>query len=313
MRRIRIPGLLAIISLDHPLDIRAAADDARYDRPRAGRGPLLNRMIARRFERTLRTPSEPLPSARLRDDEVRVATNKALAKRFNDDPAAVLSSLEAEIEAAARYVAGIDEAEPAHLAQNLFGRLFVADFKATNETVAAAQKTAKSLTSANPLRGLVDRLTGQLNSARATLSAALGNDPSAVHAVSVAAANLAATLKAQRALFRSHGPSLNADAALTATIHAPKRVARQTDRLVEAPIGTLKAGTLILLETGDANAKGFDRRVAFLSEAWSACPASGTVIAITKAIWTRAGTPSETVPAPEPEPVSTEGKAHEEA
>ena len=82
-RRLRIPGLVDLIRIDDPAMIAAASSDARLDRDFAGGGPLINRWIARRIRRSLRTPTSPLPSVSPRDYPERAKRQAALQKRLS--------------------------------------------------------------------------------------------------------------------------------------------------------------------------------------------------------------------------------------
>ena len=288
-RRIRVPFLVDLVLVSAPGDIREAGADRRLDRPLMRRGPLINRWLAGRFSRSLRVPAGPLPSARGRDDPERIAINRALFTRLSAAPDPVIAALSADIAEAARFVAGKRDGDIGPVAQALFAKPFKPAFRANARTIGAARTIAGALSSFNPLTLLANGLTGRVGRAQKELAAALDNDPSAVHSAAIAVHNLVDSLIAMRALYAQGGAaSIPAEAAASRALFGPPRVIRQAERLTEARIGTLNENALILLSTRDANAKGADDRIAFLSETWSACPAGSFVVALLEAIWRKA-------------------------
>src|SRR5262249_61040781 len=84
-RSLRIPGLVDLIQADVGSDIRGLADDARLDRSFDPRGPLINRILARRVRSVLRIDGVPLPSVAPRGDAQRSRAQDILRLRL--DPA----------------------------------------------------------------------------------------------------------------------------------------------------------------------------------------------------------------------------------
>ena len=50
-RRIRVPGLVDIVLVTEPKEIRALDEEPKVDRNFVGRGPLINRLITGRIRR----------------------------------------------------------------------------------------------------------------------------------------------------------------------------------------------------------------------------------------------------------------------
>ena len=79
----RVPGLIDIVTVRDPAALRAMAADPRLDRPQTGRGPLLNRLIARLARDTLKADNHLLPSGRAHDDHRRHDLRAALSARLS--------------------------------------------------------------------------------------------------------------------------------------------------------------------------------------------------------------------------------------
>lgn len=280
MRTLRIPGLIDLVRVSEPALIRDLADNPHLDRIAEG-GPLVSRLVRGQIATALRTPGGPLPSAMRRDSAeragLRAALTEALAAPDLDD------RLGAPVAAAAAYVAG-GNGHPGRLAQTLFGLIFVEGFEASRSTWAAAETLDRSLAGPS-IRGILYRLTGRLAKAQRELSVAMAEDRNGVHAIGVAAHNLAASLSAMREL----DPDTPAEAAVARTLSVPERVPRQGTAVAETVAARIRPGTLVLLNTRDARARTLDPRDGFLAKAWSGCPAHAFVPRLLTRIWTAAG------------------------
>jgi len=95
---------------------------------------------------------------------------------------------------------------------------------------------------------------------------------------------MAASLEALRGMPRT----ASAEAALARAMIAPRRVVRQGVARGESLSGPLRPGTIVMLRVGDATRRTLDPRVAFLSEAWSGCPAHGFVPRVLRRVWDEA-------------------------
>lgn len=288
-RAVTVPLLVDLLRVDDPEEIRRLAEDPNLDRAFTARGPLLNRMLARRIRTTLRTDAGRLPSAKLRDDLGRRETHAALLRRLAD-PGAVVRGLGDSVDAAARYVAGADDRQPGPIAQELFGRMFRPGFRSDAGTWEAAESLDRALSGKNPVRRLLDWLFARAPQAQSRLSHAFDGDLAAVHAAGIAVHNFTASLKALRRLHAgtSKPQLISPDEAWAAALVAPDRVVRQAARVAETTGGTVRPGTLVMLETGTAGRRSLDPRVAFLRDAWSGCPAHAVVPALAREIWRRA-------------------------
>lgn len=289
-RRLRIPGLVDLVRIDDPATIAAASADAKLDRDFSGGGPLINRWIAGRIRKSLRTPTAPLPSVSPRGYPERAERQAALQKRLGAlaSNGAFASEHIAEL---AAYVRG-ERAESAlgPLVQEAVGRLFADRYSASGDSWRAACVMDAAPRNMNPLRALWWAITGAVGRSRQVLSAAVDDDPSGVHATAVAVHSLVRSMKAMRQLWLEPGvrDRISADAAVTRSLRAPESVPRRWSTQASTAWGNLPAGTLALLELDVARERDPDADIIFMAASWSHCPAAEWTTALLKAVWIRA-------------------------
>lgn len=289
MTRIRIPGLVDLVTIDDAAGIAAAAADARLDRRYLRRGPLLNRLILGRVRRVLALQGKPLPPVSERGSQRPVETQAATLARLKLLIGEGLAG--AEIAALAAWVRGQGHAEEGGiLAQQAVGRLFDPAYRADADSWAAALVLRDAPSTFNPLRRLVWALTGRVEASRDLLAAKVGQDPTGLHATGVAIHNLAEGFARMRALYADaalRGLRSTA-AAVSACLVAPPQVLRQPVEAGRCPAGELSPDTLVLLRLGRAHAATPSQETAFLTHSWSACPAADWVPALLSAVWREA-------------------------
>lgn len=290
MDALRIPGLIDLIRADATSAIRALADDGRLDRDFEPRGPLLNRLLVRRIRSVLQVKGIPLPSVAPRTDKERARMQDELRRRL--DPAAGRSLWDTEtISALAAAVRGADDAPaigPA--AQQAVGRLFVAGYRGSDESWAAAQALDAAVHSRNPFEWIFLYLSGRLARARRLLAALVNGDLAGVHATGIAVHNLVRGFERMRELWREprwRAPA-SADAVVEQCLFAPPSVLRQATVPGATVAGAVRPGTLVVLELGSARARAGSREVEFMAGHWAACPAAAFVPALIRAVWQRA-------------------------
>jgi len=276
----RIPGVVDIVTLRDAAALSAAAVDTRLDRPAPGRGPFLNRIIARAARRTLSARGQFLPSAMARTDYRRTDMRTALSARL--EASGLDAALSEPVRRAAVFVS-TGEGKALELAQALIGPAVIDGFAPTRDSVKAAEAIGRALNGSFVTR-LADRLTGRSRAALSNLHRIAQGDLTAVHGLGIAAQNMAASLEALRGMPRT----ASAEAALARAMIAPRRVVRQGVARGESLSGPLRPGTIVMLRVGDATRRTLDPRVAFLSEAWSGCPAHGFVPRVLRRVWDEA-------------------------
>ena len=287
--RIRIPGLIDVLRSGSPGEILAAADHPALARGAEVSGPLLNRLILWRTRRGLRAAAGPLPSALPREDTGRAQAQEALAERLDPTRSSALWD-EETLDGLAEAARGTARRPVGELAQEAVGRLFRPDYRATSETWSAARTLDGSLRSNNPILRLWWLVTRAVPRAQRTLSEAVGGDLAGVHATGIAVHTLARAVERLAEIYRDRQlrETLSTKAVLGRALTAPEAVLRQAVGTAETPLGPVEGGTLVVFQTQAAAARSADRRVAFLSESWSFCPAHTLVPALLREIWRRA-------------------------
>src|SRR6516165_8768354 len=160
-RRIRLPGIVDVVLVSDPAEIRALNDARGVDRNFVLRGPLINRLIVARIHRWFQIMGQLLPSLTRRYDQVRADHQQKLAAAIDPISGNTLwSSL--QIDALAGYVRGSGTDEAAGIvAQQIVGSLFDPVYHADGATWKAAKLIDQFRDGISPIQ-IVWHLTGQL-------------------------------------------------------------------------------------------------------------------------------------------------------
>lgn len=288
-RRRRIPGLLDIMTIDDAAEIDRLLADRRIDRVPAA-GPWLNRLITGRIRRMLTLNGSPLPTMASRLDLERGEAQAQLAAGLDGRARGIPSLAADDLAAVVDYVAGGPDRRAAGIAlQSLVGRLFDADYSADRTTYAAAERVNRSLASRNPLRWLVDRMSGRSARAKDLLAARIGDNPAGLHATMIAFHNLVVTADRMRALLATRqGRGLSPDSAAALCLVAPETILREAVRPADTVAGPLDRGTLVAINLRKATDGRMQPGQTLLDGQWSQCPASLYVRNLVREIWRRA-------------------------
>ncbi|MEP1355428.1 MAG: hypothetical protein ABJX32_01155 [Tateyamaria sp.] len=277
----KIPGLIDVQRVRDPGVVRSVAADTRLGRVAPGRGPLVNRFIARMAADLFRAEGRVLPSGRAPDDRLRLDMRAALAERIaapdlSDRCAAAVSE-------AAAFVRG-GSGDAMRVTQAVLGSVVLDAFEPSTQTVKAAEDIGRGL-NGGLLRQALDWIVGGSRGARSILFKACDGDLNAVHTLGIASQNFAASLS----ILRSLPPETEAEVALARAMTAPAQVVRQGKCPAETRAGGVDSGTLVILQTSDVTRRTLDPRDAFLRDAWSGCPAHALVPDLLRRIWIEAG------------------------
>lgn len=285
-RKIRIPALMDLLIVKEPGAIVALSEDPRLDRDFKARGPLLNRLLARRIRRVLQVDGTPLPALAPRGAERPSQGQRDLEAQLNDARCS-----EAHLRTLAEYVRGRPgERDLGPLVQEVLGCLFRPGYAADAESWRAARLLDKAARSNNPLRHLVWRLSGRVRKARRTLVERAGGDPAAVHTTAVAVHNIVrafermSDLAARPGALRWLGPGEAASRCLA----APNSVLRQATGGGTTVAGSFRPGTLVVFSLEAARARTLRRDLTFMTGSWSRCPAHAWVPRLLATVWERA-------------------------
>jgi hypothetical protein len=289
-RSLRIPGLVDLIRVDASSEIRVLADDGRLDRRFERRGPLINRILLGRLRRVLRVGGMPLPSVAPRGDAQRAQAQEALTRRL--DPAGRRPLWDEEtilgLVGALRGTPGAPALGPA--TQHAVGRLFVADYRSSSKSWAAAVTLNTAVQTRNPLRALFLNLSGRLKRARALLAELVGGDLAGVHATGIAVHNLVRGFERMRELWSEPNRRVRsaADAVVAQCLFAPPSVVRQATMPGATVAGAVRPGTLVMLQLDAARERRPGPDVEFMVGSWAHCPAAAFVPALLRVVWERA-------------------------
>lgn len=290
MKRIRIPGIVDIVSSDDGAEIEAFAQDQNLDRDYRDHSILTNGQILQRVQDTLQIGGKPFPTVSPRCAEGRAAAQEALWKRLGSLSAGYAEGPD-ELEYLAAFVRGVgpdDACGP--LVQQVVGQLFSPNFKATAESWNAALVLNQAPRTLNlPLLAWW-KITGRLNQAKKLLSDMVAGDLAAVHAIGVALHNIVSGVNLMRELYKdpSNRTSLSPETASERCIFAPASVLRQPLASEGSASGKLETGTVVILNLQTANAEKPNADLAFLRNTWSQCPAERWVPALLEGVWRRA-------------------------
>ena len=291
MKRFRIPGLLDILLAKDVTEVKALAGNPLVDRLYADRSLLLNGYILRRVRKVLQLQGKPFPTVAPREAPGRAAAQTALWSRLG----AMTQHLKTgpdELESLAAFVRGQHGSDGCGLlVQQVVGRLFAPDFKATSASWQAALVLDKAPRTINPALLVWWTLTRRVERARRLLAGIVGGDLAGVHAVGIALHNIVSGVSLMQQLFLDPRTrdTLSPETAGTRCLFAPGSVLRQPTASIPYGGGELTTETLILLNLQDANVNVPGTDVVFLQDTWSRCPAEQWVPALLEGIWRRAG------------------------
>jgi hypothetical protein len=288
-RRIRVPGLVDVVLVSDPAEIRAFNDHAKIDRNFIPRGPLINRLIVGRIRRWFEIMGQFLPSLLPRADHVRAERQQQLAASLSPASGAELWS-DAELDVLAGYVRGGGDDDAAGiLIQQIVGRLFDPLYRADTATWKAAKMIDQFRDGFSPVQ-IAWQLTGKLRRARNLLVARAKDDRWAMHGTAIGVHGIVQALIRMRQL-RASAPakSLGDDAVLWRCLAPPKQVPRTVEAALETPLVSdrLSAGTVVMLRLAAAGLQAPDAEMVFMRGHWSACPARAFATELLLEVWRR--------------------------
>jgi len=288
-QRIRVPGIVDILRVSDPAEIRTANEIPAVDRRFVSRGPLINRLVVGRIRRWFQIGGQPLPSLAPRDDVVRAERQRKLAAAL--DPAARPLWTSAQIAELAGFVRGAKGAKDAGKAavtlQQIVGALFYPDYTADDGTWKAASLIDRFRDGFSPVQILWE-ITGRLRRARNLLVERARNDRWAMHGSAIGVHGIVHALERMRDLRKEAGAdSLPDDAMLARCLHPPRQVPRVADGMLPTTLTkqSLRPGTLVLFQLEAAGARTSGAEMVFMQGHWNACPAQLFVVELLKAVW----------------------------
>jgi hypothetical protein len=288
-RRIRVPGIIDIVLVAEPAEIRALDEERRIDRNFVARGPLVNRLVVGRIRRWFAIKHQPLPSLAPRGDEVRAERQKQLAAALDPAGGAPLWS-DAHLGELATYLrGGRSEDAMAVTAQEIVGRLFDGRYRADQGSWNAAKLIDQFRSGFSPIQ-LIWQITGRLRRARDLLVERAMGDRWSMHGTAIGVHGIVQALVRMRDLRAQPNPkSLDDNAVLWRCLLPPKQVPRTVEAALQTPfVGKpLQPGTVVMLQLEAAGPGAPDAELVFMRGHWNQCPASAFVCALLRSAWHR--------------------------
>jgi hypothetical protein len=289
---ITIPGIVRLVVVKTPDEMLAVNDASLVGRSLSGRGGLVNGSIAAKLA-VFRTPDGDIwPAFRDRLDPLRAEHQVALeAELSNVGPLA--QRIAPEIAELGQYVrTAAAQRSTGVIVQQAVGRLFFADYEASEESYRAA-RTLQSWLSAGPLHTFWLKRGGALQAALDLIMELSRGNMACAHATALAMDNVVRSIELMRRLAR-HGDNLakiEPQDALARTLRAPARVVREArDGGRVGPV-RLHARSLVLLAVESARRQcPADPSFAFFASAWNRCPAHSIVPVLLADVWQAART-----------------------
>jgi RND family efflux transporter MFP subunit len=289
MKRKYFPGIVDIVVVTDPAEIRTISNDSRLDRDYIKHGPVRNVQILRKMLRIFSLNGRVFPLLLPRTDPRRAAAHDELWLRLNGKAEEVKHGT-AELDPLAEWVRGIGRADKLDLlVQQSIGRLFMETFTATEESLAAARMVLEAASSSNLLKMLSWRISGRLERAKTLLASLMNGDLTGVNAMITARQLIVDSLHKMRQLAAdpARRSSITTDAAVDECLIAPTSVLRQAKTSGEVGGCPFRRGSLFILGLGSASKGAANRDLVFLSQSWSPCPAEKWVHALLAGVWSR--------------------------
>jgi hypothetical protein len=289
MKRTKFSGVLDVIEVDDPDQIRALANDERIDRQFALH-PTVNSLILKKTLSTLSYSGVRFPTMTPKGDTLRSKNQDALWDKCNLKAAALESGTESLTDLV-HWVRGDDaNIEPGILVQQAVGCLFSDQFKATRESWAAALTLDSAIRSKNFLKMFWWKITGKIDKAKRLLAGMVNNDLSGVHGTGVALHNIVASIRLMRTYYADEKlrRSLTPEEAVDKCLSPPPVVLRQAKAPGEVSGCPFSKYSLLLLKLGEGDKNKQSKDLIFMTGSWSRCPAEKWVPALLAGVWKRA-------------------------
>jgi hypothetical protein len=288
-RRIRLPGIVDVVLVSDPAEIRALNDARGVDRNFILRGPLINRLIVARIRRWFQIKGQLLPSLTPRYDQVRADHQQKLAAAIDPTSGKTLWS-NAQLDALAAYVCGGDTDESVGIvAQQIVGNLFDPIYHADRATWKAAKLIDQFRDGIAPIQ-IVWQLTGQLRRALSLLVDRAKDDRWTMHGTAIGVHGIVRALAQMRRLRCGPNPeSFSDEAVLWQCLVPPKQVPRTVEVSLDTPLlkAPLNVGSILMLQLEAAWPRAPGPELVFMHGQWNACPACAFVSRLLLVVWRR--------------------------
>jgi len=282
------------IDVSDPGEITEIVRDPRFDRQFHTPTVLVNWFLLKRALSALSFAGNRFPTMMPRASSASAAARDNLWKVLEEKIPAIREG-PAELDAIARWVSGRSEDEPGILVQQLLGSLFSDHFVATPESWQAAKVLVAAPRMSNLPKLFWWTVSGKVRRAKGMLAGMVAGDLSGVNAIGIAVHNVVKGLKHMRQLYldESIRPALSPEMAAKQCLFAPISVYRQATSAGSINGCPFSRGSLFVLNIGVASESENGRRLVFLEDSWSRCPAADWVPAMLEGVWRRALKPGD--------------------
>jgi hypothetical protein len=290
VRRRRIPGVVDRIEVDDPKAIWEVVQNPSVDREFYTPTNLVNWFLLKRTLTALSFAGKRFPTLTPRASTEDAREREALWTTLQAKIPSIRQG-PPELEALARWVSNTDSHPAAGMfVQQLLGSLFSEHFVATPESWHAAEVLVMAPRLSNLPKLLWWNLLGKVDRAKRLLSGMVGGNLSGVNAIGIAVHNVVKGMEHMRQLYADEKTrsALSAQEAANECVFAPISVYRQATSEGVVQGCPFSRGSLFVLNIGIAAARFHDRRLAFLEDSWSRCPAAEWVPAMLEGVWKRA-------------------------
>ncbi len=290
MKRIRIPGLIDIVQVDNPAEIRDLAAHPQMDRQFNVLQPLINGLLLRRTVMALTYLGERFPHLRARETEHRARAQDALWTKLNALASTTKLGPE-DLDPLAQWVRGNGtDIQLGILVQEAVGRLFLPSYKADEKSWSAALLLRDAPRSINPVKLIWWWATGQVRKAKALLAEKVNGDRMGLHGTGITVHNLVKGFRKMKTLYAmaDQGSKPTAETVAAQCLFAPPSVMRQSTSQGEIRGCPFTRQTLFILGLGEARKRTDSSDMVFLENSWSRCPADTWVPALFEGVWKRA-------------------------
>jgi hypothetical protein len=286
-RRIRMPGLVDLVLVADPSEIRALNDEPRLDRRFLPRGPLVNRLITGRIRRWFQIKGQPLPSLAPRGDQVRAERQRDLEIALDPASGRALWS-EQQLDKLASFVRGVGTHDGAAITvQEIVGRRFDPLYAADPESWRAATLIDRFRAGFSPVQ-ILWLITGRLRRARALLVERAKQNRWTMHGTAIGVHGIVQALERMRQLRAlPEATSLCGDAVLGHCLAPPGQVPRTVEASLASPFvaGEMQPGALVILKLDAAKPSTPGAGTVFMHGHWNGCPAWAFVTALLRSVW----------------------------
>jgi hypothetical protein len=296
MEKREIRGLVDVIKVSDPGEIRALTSDARIDRKFAGNTPLLNGLLIRKVLSALSFRGKRFPTMRARGDGERAHDQDVLWERLNERATNIRLGTD-ELDPLAQWVKGQKaDTELGVLVQQAVGRLFVDSYVANPESWAAAMTLDAAPRPKSIVTSISWALTKKVSRAKTLLAGKVNGDLAGVHGTGVALHNIVKGFREMQALYVniSQRTAMSPESAAGHCLFAPAAVLRQATSDGEIAGCPFHKNAVFVLELSEAHKQADTNDLVFLEDSWSRCPAEQWVPALFEGVWRiAAGTAQE--------------------